>query len=486
MTQASVPASQTSKKAAHQPHQLIQTRQIQRLFANPQEELSYELGQAVQMAPPFYTRLLASSLCLLVVGAVAWAQLSEVEEVAIAPGKLSPKTEARPIKSLGDGTIGKVRVKAGDRIRPGQILVERDPEVQEGEVQRLQNSLKLVQQDLARLQSEAQGGVGSGGLTLQDQLLAARLREFEQTQQGAIAEAQRQQSTIAEAKVRLERLTDNLRNAQTSLKNSRALVISAQEREQRIRQLEVEAPGALPRMDYLTAKDQLTEAQDRLNQADDRIESLVQDQAAQRQTIVQAKQGYGGALSAVARLKSQRQSEILSRLTQRREELVSLQGQLDQARKLRKREVVRAPIAGTVYNLKVTLGPVQAGEELLSILPANTELVVEAKLMNSDIGFVKVGNRVKLKVASFPYQEFGYMEGTVIRLSPDAVADKDLGLIFPVQIRVKRNDIRVHDKPVTLQPGMMVTAEIVTRKKSILGFLLEPVARRFAEAFSVR
>lgn len=133
----------------------------------------------------------------------------------------------------------------------------------------------------------------------------------------------------------------------------------------------------------------------------------------------------------------------------------------------------------------------QTGEELLSILPKGEDVVLEVKVLNRDIGFIKPGQKAKVKLATFPYQEFGIVDGEVIKVSPNAIVEKNengqsTGPVFPTRIKLNKSAVDVHGRPVDLTPGMAATGEIVTRQKSILTFLIEPVTRRFSEAFSVR
>jgi HlyD family secretion protein len=93
---------------------------------------------------------------------------------------------------------------------------------------------------------------------------------------------------------------------------------------------------------------------------------------------------------------------------------------------------------------------------------------------------------VKVKVATFPFQEFGTIDGEVVKITPNATLDKDLGLVYTVRVMLKKKTINVDGKEMELTPGMAVTAEIVTRKRSILTFMLEPITRRFSEALTER
>jgi HlyD family secretion protein len=454
------------------PTQSAQARQTRQQFVNPEDYLSYELGKAVRELPPLYTRVLAGTLTLIVFGTIGWAHMSKVDEVAIAEGEIIPTSQVRPVRALEGGVIREIKVKEGQRVRQGDVLIEQDPTLSQSEVDRLKQNSVLVRQEVARLEAESKGS-GSSGSAVQDELIAARLREFDTRRAAADADSQRQLAAIGEAQARLARLEGNLSNARISL-------VNAEERESSLRRL-VEQEGAIPRFDYLESKDRLTQAQNE-------ITSLEQDIVAQRQAIQQAQKGYEGAQQTANRLGSERQAEILTQLNQRRQELTELEGQLKQAELKAKGQTIIAPISGKVYNIQTTIAErtIEPGEDLLSILPDGQDLIVEAKVLNRDIGFIETGMRAKVKVATFPFQEFGTIDGEILRISPNATMVKDMGLVYTAQVKLKRKTINVHGKEVDLEPGMAVTSEIVTRQRSILTFMLEPITKRFSEAFTAR
>ena len=196
----------------------VQARQTKERFAKPEEQLSYELGKAVQELPPLYTRLLAGTMSFVIFGTISWAHFSEIDEVATATGELIASTQVRPVTALGNGSILAVKVKEGDRVTKDQILIQRDPNFQQTDVNRLAKSSKLIEDDLQRLQAERSGGKTAGTI-LQDELLNSRLLDYKAKQAAAAAEAKRQQSILNQAKVRLSRLQENLANAKVSFTN---------------------------------------------------------------------------------------------------------------------------------------------------------------------------------------------------------------------------------------------------------------------------
>ncbi|MGF1672420.1 MAG: HlyD family efflux transporter periplasmic adaptor subunit [Rivularia sp. (in: cyanobacteria)] len=488
-----------------------QARRTKQEFAQPDEQLSYELGKAVQELPPLYTRLLAGTISAIIFGSITWAYFSKVEEVASASGKIIASTQVRPVTSLGNGSIVEVNVKEGDKVERGEVLIQRDPDLQQADVARLAKNASLIREDLRRLDAE-RTGVKKAGNQLQDELLLSRLQDYQARQVSAEAEANRQAALVEQAKVRFTRLQENFANAKTNLINAKTNLKNAQElrkqvgsgvtlaktREKSLRGLTTE--GAIPRLDYLDAQDRLnrasaeiTRAEDQIVNADnkitesqDRVTSLEKDIAAQQQEISQAQAAFEAASSQAQRLASERQSEILTQINQRKEELSNIVGQLEQAKKQQQLETIKSPVKGIVYDVKASKGPVQAGEQLLSILPQGEELLLEVKVLNRDIGFIRQGMKAKVKMATFPFQEFGTIPGEVVRVSPNAIVDEKLGLIFPTTIKLNKKSVVLRDKEVIFTPGMVANADIVTRKKSILTFLVEPVTRRFSEAFSVR
>ncbi len=500
-----------------------QSRQIKQQLAVPEESLSYELGKAVQELPPLYTRILSGAIGLFTLGTIGWAYFSQVEEVAVTQGKLLPSSEVRPIRATNVGGVSSTRVKEGDTVTKDQILVEMDPGSVETSVEGLEKEVAKLKSEVARLEVENQGGIGSGTAE-QQQLNASRQLELQANQNRALSESAGKKEAISEQISRRDRLEEARRSAASKkLSDEEALVQSelalasakdglAQAQERAARFSKLENTGAVSNVNVIDARERLASAnqavaqasqqriaaQNAIDQATSEVISMEQEMQAQDSRIIQAQQDFQASISTVQGLQPQRQSEVLTQLNARRTDLTTKMADLEVAKKQKsERAVVKAPFDGTVYNVKVTQGPVQQGEELLSILPKDEELIMEVKVLNQDIGFVQPKLdpdkplRAKVKLAAFPYQEYSVIEGEVISVSPDAVVERDengreLGPVFLAKVKLAKSSVRVRDKVVDLTPGMTGTADIVTRKKSILSFLIEPVTRKFEEAFSAR
>lgn len=173
-------------------------RQIKEQFANSDAYLDYELGQAVQQLPPLYTRLVRLGVSLAGFGAIAWAALSKVDEVAVAPGKIIPSDRVLPVRAITGDIIGAVKVEEGQPVQKGDTLVELNATHLQTEVNRLEKQAKSMRTNLNRAtQASAQG----------------------------------QKARIKEASVELARQQDHLKSAQRDASRLRRLV------------------GAVPRLD---------------------------------------------------------------------------------------------------------------------------------------------------------------------------------------------------------------------------------------------
>lgn len=435
----------------------VQLQRSKHEFSTAQEFLNEDLAIAIRRAPPKYSRILAGGLCLLMGGIITWAAFSKVDEVASAQGEVIPSSRIQPVNALSGGLLQDIAVAEGQPVKVGDPLVQLDPTITEAEFQRLQQQVQLAEDNIMRLEAERTGDTQSGN-PLQNQLLTSRLQEFEARREMAAAEANRQQGVVKAAEADLARLTATLDVAQTKAASLKKLLVV----------------GAVPRLDYLDAQNEVVSLQNQI--------------IAQEQTIYQAQQALEAAQVEAERLAADRQTEILTQLEQQRKELESLRGQLAQAEEQRDRETIRASVNGTVYNLKVVEAGanVQAGEELLSILPEGAPLILQAKVLNRDIGFVEPGMPVKVKLETFPYQEFGLLEGTVTSISPNAVQEQEVGLVYPTRIEIQQPFVTIQGQEIPLTPGMAATAEVVTRQRTVLSFILDPILERWDGAFSVR
>jgi hemolysin D len=116
------------------------------------------------------------------------------------------------------------------------------------------------------------------------------------------------------------------------------------------------------------------------------------------------------------------------------------------------------------------------------VVPKESTLVVEARVLNKDIGFVREGQSVRIKLEAFPFTTHGILPGQVEHISRDALQDEKLGLVYLARVRMLQSTIRVRGRDVPLGAGLAVQAEIKTGERRIIQYLLSPIAQTLDEA----
>ena len=154
------------------------------------------------------------------------------------------------------------------------------------------------------------------------------------------------------------------------------------------------------------------------------------------------------------------------------------------------RTVITAPVDGVVKNLFfVTIGGViRPGEAILDIVPTRDNLIVEARLQESDIGFVKPGQSAVVKLSSSDAVNFGQINGIVDRISPDTEQDENDNRIvfYKIFVELDQNYFESKEKIYYLVPGVKVTASIQIGERTLANYLLSPFLGSFGQSFQER
>lgn len=153
---------------------------------------------------------------------------------------------------------------------------------------------------------------------------------------------------------------------------------------------------------------------------------------------------------------------------------------------------LRAPMAGTVKNVRVTTvgASLKPGEELLELVPAEDDLIVEVRIRPQDVGYLRPGLPVTVKIDAYDYTIYGTLDGTLSYLSPDTLNED----IKPNEQPYYRAQVRISgrhfssrpNEKIELQPGMTATAEIRTGTNTVLKYLIKPVIKTLSEAMRER
>jgi hemolysin D len=158
--------------------------------------------------------------------------------------------------------------------------------------------------------------------------------------------------------------------------------------------------------------------------------------------------------------------------------------EVTKARQMSRFQRLVAPVDGTVQQLDVHTvgGVVEAAKPLMNVVPARGGLEVEAKILNKDVGFVRVGQDAAVKLEAFPFTRYGSVPGRVRSISRDAVQDKDLGLVYIATVTLDRTFIDADEQRYALASGLAGTVDVRTGTRNIISYLLSPLETSFAQA----
>ena len=455
------------------------------------EELAF-LPAALEIVetPPSPTgRAIGATLVALFVLALAWASLSRVDIVASATGRVIPTGHSKVIQPFETGVVRAIHVSDGQNVNAGDVLIELDPTMVEGEVNHLRSDLLSAQLDIARLRA---------ALTYTDDPLAAfnppenaNPSLVAQQRQFLLAQVAEHRSKIAALDGQRAQKEAELATIKTTVEKLNAVIPTIEERVN-IRKTLNEYGSKLQ---YFEVLQQLTESQqERLVQ----ISHLKEAQA---------------AIAAILETRSQTVGEYrrtqFGELSEAERKAAGLSADLSKAEQRSKLQQLTAPVSGMVQQLAVHTigGVVTPAEALMVIVPRDSQIEVEAMVSNHDIGFVHIGDEVEIKVDTFDFTRYGLLQGRVRSISSDAITrdstsdksnEKSAGapnttsepkgqeLSYAARISLDRPQLQVEDKMVKLSPGMAVTAEIKTGSRRVISYLLSPILRYNQESLRER
>lgn len=405
----------------------------------------------VHPAPRWTMRVIAT----LAIVTVLVALFGRLEIVAVTKGKVIPNARVKIVQPAVTGVVRSILVQDGQRVQAGQLLVELDAAQAAADTGKAHSA--RVASALARARAVALlRAVQTGKVP--------KLEVVDATPEDVLAAQAFADGQYREYQDRLTALQAQLRGATQEIEQLRETAPLARQQASDYKALVGEK--FVSRHEYLEKE----------------------KNALQMEFGLKTQRSHAGELQAqIAALTSQFRREQMDALDKASQQHVQ---SLDEETKAVTREGLLslvAPVSGTVQQLSIhTLGGVATTAQALMEIVPDGSLEVEAMVENKDIGFVRAGQRATVKVESFPYTRYGYLEGTVRSVSNNAVQDKRKGLAFVARIRLAQDRMRINGQWVALTPGMAVTAEVKTGTRSVAAYFLDPLIRAAQESMRER
>lgn len=437
------------------------------------------------------------SICLLVAAGITWSWFSQIDIVSVSQGKVQSAGRVKIVQPLEGGKVREIRVQNGSEVREGDILVEMEDSEAVAEFRALMAAHGAVEAESLR-RAEAikaatmrrlserpsvpwPGFIEQRQRDREERVLMGDLAQLRAAWEGVQAqrrqkeaEAQRLGETIhaQEALVGLQQERVDMRRSLEAMRSgTRASVIDALETMQ------------MQRTQLAQQKGQLAEAQAAMDVAD----------------------------AEAARLFDNFIAENLQKRAEADKVSDDLAQKLVKARQRVANATIVASVSGTVQALTLTTRGqvVQAGEEIMRIVPAGEAVEVEAYLPNKDIGFVRAGQEAVIKVEAFPFTHYGVLPARVVRVSREAIPEPDAtaqeanptrggravgaggaqrvqNLVFPVTLKLERAELGAGEERVSISNGMAVTVEIRTGQRRVIDFIVSPLSEIGSRALRER
>ncbi|MBR6268550.1 MAG: HlyD family type I secretion periplasmic adaptor subunit [Selenomonadaceae bacterium] len=425
----------------------------------------------VTETPPSPTgRLVMWSILALIVVGLLWSVLGHINEVAVASGKVIPSGQAKTIQVKNKGIIKEIRVKEGQEVHEGDILILLDPTTTGADMESLKKRAAYYRLDIERLEAELSGAPFSpkADPDLEAHDLAAELALYQS---------------------RTNDYHTQLRAAQDVVNQKRASLASAQAQHEKYSEGLVIAKEKESRLENLIEENAVSEFQ-LLEQRAQRIEYDKNAQAT-LDTINATMAEIAEAEQKLANVDATYHKDIMTSLVEARKEYYSVQEAIKKADEDARMATIVAPCDGRVYNLSVHTvgGIVTDAQPLMMVVPDDVSLEFEVYADNKDIGFIKLGQSAEVKVETFNFQKFGIVEAEVDEISADSVDDNkdpERNKKFRLLLKPTKTEINVFGEKAELAPGMNVNAEIKIKEKRIIDFFLDPFRRYTSEALRER
>lgn len=407
----------------------------------------------------------ARSILYVVVGliaaAVLWASLARIDRIVVASGRLVTSKPMIVIQPLETGVIRTLEVSLGSEVREGDLLATLDPTFAAADSAGVGERLASLEAEAARLRSELDG----------TPLVLPAGNRFESAQQRLYTQRQ------AEHASRLAGLDSSIARIEATITANRETQAGLKERVRVLNQIVGMREELLRR--NVGSQLQLMEAQ--LNQMSLK-EQLNARASEERELALSLEQARHERVSF---------AQEWDRTTGER--LVTVSRDIDSARqelaKAERRSTLvnlRAPADGVVLEIaQRSVGSVaREAEPLITIVPLNVPLEVEAEIRAADISRVRIGDHVRHKLEALPFQRHGHLEGTVRVVTEDSFRpDSDKRTpIYRARIAVDRMELRDIPDSFRLIPGMTITSEIVVGQRSVISYFLYPLLRVFDES----
>ena len=470
---------------------------------------------------PIWSRTIMVTLMGLACFAIAWAYFAKIEQVVPATGQLKPQGTVKDVQAPVSGVVKTVYVKDGQEVKPGDPLLTFDSIASVAELNSFYKiRLALIKENqIYRRLLGASTATGSELLYLrgnlpqetafllksraalvgENELLRTQLKNSGQDYALGIDEQQRLRvakreldSRSAAAELEVEKTKKQLSQNKFKLEDSKASLAIQKHVLDKLKILAEE--GGISQLQYLNQQQEVQNRTAEVAQLGEEQKRLQFDIEKGRQelsnTVALSDKSILDKIAENKQRIAEIDSQFMKVVLDNEQHLADVNSKISQAQLNVKYEELRAPVAGTVFDLQAKNPGFVATPttKLLQIVP-NENYIAEVFITNKDIGFVRKGMKVDVRIDSFPYSEFGDIKGEVIGIGSDALPPDQTHQFyrFPAKLSLDKQSLVIKGKNVTLQSGMSISANIKVREnRTVLSLFTELFTKQIDTLKEVR
>jgi HlyD family secretion protein/adhesin transport system membrane fusion protein len=418
---------------------------------------------------PRHIRLTIAMLCTGIAAFVLWAGFAQLDEVATSSGQIVPSGAVQVVQHADGGVIERIGVSEGERVAKGQLLVALDRVETEAELKVTEARYWALAARVARLKAQAEE-------RWDDDAFADIPKEY-----GDIARDQRE---ILESHRRAIGDQEAILRAQAA--QLEADVARTREQIESVRReigilREVAAIRTELEKDRLVTKVQALETQRALVVQEGELKRLIGQQRALQANLSESR-------AKLKSLGSDRRQAAHDEMGAASAELAQVGELLVKLRKRLSRAEIVSPVNGIVQDLKFRTvgGVIPPGAAVTNVVPVEDVLQAEVRISATDVGHVREGQRVRIKVLTYDFLRYGTVDGHVAGVSASSFVDDKGVPFYKAVVRLTRSHLGPSARDQPILPGMTVVCDIVTSRKTVLEYLLRPVVVAIEEGLRER
>lgn len=421
---------------------------------------------AIQESPPArLPRAVMYSVSVLFFILLLWAIFGKLDVIASAEGKLIPQTYVKIVQPADAGIVQEILVREGEAVKAEQVLMRMDTQVAKADEKTIKSELALKSLQLRRIDAELTGQPLLRKVDDPDDLFRRVDAQYRDRRQSFLdAQAQRQ---------------DALRKAEHEFNAAKEVLAKLREVTPILKQ-QADAYANLGKDGYasqLMVRDKQREYMEK-----------ARDLRAQESNVASLQAAIDQARKELNQVSSKYRSDLQNERIEAEGQYRKLEQDWNKQEHKNALLELKAPQAGIVKDLAThTTGTVVSpGTVLLSLVPENEPLMAEIMVKNDDVGFVYPQQKVKVKLAAYPFEQYGMLEGEVVHMSADASdvsnsakepAKGSQIMTYKALVSLKSQTLNAQGEKLKLVPGMQVIAEINQGERTVMEYLLSPVKR---------